>query len=129
MADENQQTSGTGSQQAQPREAARPAPAEGQAEPQERQNQGQRRNDRRDRNRPRHHSGRRDHQRRDGGAQQPRPAHQPKPADTRSAGADTEDEGEENGHDRSPSQGRHHHRSGKPPKRVIEEWENDPYCE
>jgi hypothetical protein len=40
---------------------------------------------------------------------------------------DNEDE-EETEHDRSSQQGRHH-RGGRPPKRVIEEWVNDPYCE
>jgi hypothetical protein len=38
------------------------------------------------------------------------------------------DDDEETERDRSSSQHRHR-RGGRPEKRIIEEWANDPYCE
>jgi hypothetical protein len=108
MAEENQQPPETGGQ---PSQNPAPAPA-GQSRPQERQNQGQRRNDRRD------------HQRRE--QQSPQPA-QAKPAEPRDPDAEN-DEDEETRQDRSSQQNRHR-RGGRPPKKIIEEWINDPYCE
>jgi hypothetical protein len=119
MAEENQQPPETGGQ---PSQSTASAP-EGQNRPQGRQNQGQRRNDRRDR--PRHHGPRRDHQRRD--QQPPQPA-QAKPSQPKDADAEN-DEDEETEQDRSSQQNRHHRRGGRPPKKMIEEWVNDPYCE
>jgi hypothetical protein len=119
MAEENQQPPETSGQ---PAQSTAPTPT-GQSRPQERQNQGQRRNDRRDR--PRHHGPRRDHQRRD--QQPPQPA-QAKPAEPKDADAEN-DEDEETEQDRSSQQNRHHRRGGRPPKKIIEEWINDPYCE
>ncbi|MDD1681370.1 MAG: hypothetical protein LUQ35_07155 [Methanoregula sp.] len=120
MAEENPQPQNTGeSSQAPPQQQTGQQPRTPQG-----QGSGQRRNDRRDR--PRHHGGRRDHHRRD--PQQPiRPAAPEKPADPSAKDQDNDDE-EEPGRDRPSSHGRHH-RGGRPPKRVIEEWVNDPYCE
>jgi hypothetical protein len=39
------------------------------------------------------------------------------------------DDEEETEQDRSSPQGRHRYRGGRPPKKIIEEWANDPYCE
>jgi hypothetical protein len=90
------------------------------------QSSGQRRNDRHDRSR--YHGGRRDHHRRD--TQQPvRPKVLEKPVEAPGKDQENEDD-EETEQDRSSSQGRHHHhRGGRQPKRIIEEWANDPYCE
>jgi hypothetical protein len=87
------------------------------------QQQGQRRNDRRDRGRGRHPGGQRYHARSD---HPPQPA-QEKPAGSTEKEADTdeEEEGEQN---RSSTQ-RRHFRGGRAPKRVVEEWANDIYCE
>ena len=99
-----------------------PPAKEGQKSPQE-QNPGQRRNDRRDRNRPRHHTGRRDPPRRD-----PQPARPPQQQPARQKDANADNDEEETERDRSSPQNRHH-RGGRLPKKIIEEWENDPYCE
>jgi len=123
MAEDNPQPQNTGDQQSpgpQP-QAGRPP-----ATPQDQNSSGQRRNDRRDR--PRYHGGRRDHQRRDL-QQSPGTAAPEKPTEPAGKDADIDDE-EETEQDRTAPQGRpHHHRGGRPPKKIIEEWANDPYCE
>jgi hypothetical protein len=89
------------------------------------QSSGQRRNDRRDR--PRHHGGRRDYHRHDKQAA-PQPASPANPSDTTGNAEDIDGE-EETEHDRSSPPDRRHYRGGRPPKKIIEEWANDPYCE
>jgi hypothetical protein len=98
-----------------------PAP-QSQQSPAPQHQPGQRRNDRRDRGR--HPGGRRDHFRSD---HPPQPAAQETPAEPSEKETDIDDE-EETEHDRSSSRQRHH-RGGRPPKRIIEEWANDIYCE
>ncbi len=119
MAEETQQPAGSGS----PPAAKSTQNKEGEKPPQSRQSQEQRRSDRRDR--PRHHGSRRDRPRRE---QQPplKPQVQARPP-RNEPDADTEEgQGEES---RRASSRSYHHRGGRPPKKIIEEWENDPYCE
>jgi hypothetical protein len=121
MTEENPQPQNTGEQPSQaPQQQTGQQPGAPQG-----QSTGQRRNDRRDR--PRHHGGRRDYHRRDQ-QQSPRPAAPEKPADIPGKAEDIDDE-EETEQDRSSPQGRPRHRGGRPPKKIIEEWANDPYCE
>jgi len=121
MADENPQQPNTGDQ---PSQAQQKPAGQLPASPQGQNTSGQRRTDRRDHSR--YHSGRRDHHQRD---QQPspRPGVPEKPAGSPGKDEDIDDE-EETERDRSSPQGRHH-RGGRPPKKIIEEWANDPYCE
>jgi hypothetical protein len=86
---------------------------------------GQRRNDSRDHSR--RHGGRRDHYRRDQ-RQPPRSNLPEKPGETAETIRDNDDE-EEAEQDRPYPRGRRHHRGGRPPKKIIEEWASDPYCE
>lgn len=121
MAEENPQQGDPGD---------RPAPAPQQQtgqQPRTQQGQGsgQRRNDRRDRSR--HYGGRKDYHRREPQAS-PREAAPEKPAETTGNAEDIDAE-EETENDRSSAQGRRHSRGGRPPKKIIEEWANDPYCE
>ncbi len=119
MAEEKQQPAESGSQPA----TKSTQTADGEKSPQSRQGQEQRRTDRRDR--PRHHGSRRDRPRRE--QQQPqKPPVQGQPQ-RNERDADT-DEGEEEPSRQAPSRS-YHHRGGRPPKKIIEEWENDPYCE
>jgi len=53
---------------------------------------------------------------------------QEKPAESGGKAEDIDADEDETEHDRS-SQQRRHHRGGRPPKRIIEEWANDIYCE
>ncbi len=94
-------------------------------DPQGQAGSGQRRTDSRDHSRRR--GGRRDHYRRD--LNQPlRPKVPEIAGETRENIQDIDDE-EEAEQDRTSPRGRHHHRGGRPPKKIIEEWANDPYCE
>ena len=122
MAEDNPQPQNTGDQQSPgpQTQAGRPP-----ATPQDQNSSGQRGNDRRDR--PRYHGGRRDRQRRD--LQSPPTSAPEKPTEPAGKDEDIDDE-EETEQDRTAPQGRpHHHRGGRPPKKIIEEWANDPYCE
>ncbi|MDD4136550.1 MAG: hypothetical protein PHT99_01470 [Methanoregula sp.] len=107
------------SDQPQQTTSSQPAPA-----PQNPQHSGQRGNDRRDRGRGRHPGGQRQHTRRGPRLEQGTPAPTTEPA---GKATDIDDE-EEPEHDRSSSQ-RRHFRGGRPPKKIIEEWANDIYCE
>jgi hypothetical protein len=91
------------------------------------QQSGQRRHDRRDRNpgQGRHPGGQRHHFRRD---HPPRHGQQEKPPEASGKAEDIDSENEETERDRSSTQ-RRHHRGGRPPKKIIEEWANDIYCE
>jgi hypothetical protein len=51
-----------------------------------------------------------------------------KPSETPGKDEDIDDE-EETEQDRSSPQGRRRYRGGRPPKKIIEEWASDPYCE
>ncbi|MFY9800995.1 MAG: hypothetical protein WAK10_07090, partial [Methanoregula sp.] len=75
---------------------------------------------------PRHHSRRRNHSYREQGS---RPAEKPeeKPQGSKEPGLDDEETEQDRNSD-TPRQSRGGSR-GKPPKRVIEEWANDIYCE
>lgn len=124
MADENTPSPATGSQPTQT--SQNPPATQGEGGQQGSANQGQRRNDRRDRSR--HHGPRRDTHRRDQPQQAQRPP-QIKATGGKEETADI-DAAEEEGEERPSQQNRQHHRrGGRPPKRVIEEWVNDPYCE
>ena len=122
MAEENPQPQNTGDQH-----SPAPQPQAGQppATPQGQNSSGQRRTDRRDRSR--YHGGRRDHHRSDQ-QQSPGTAAPEKPTEPAGKDADIDDE-EETEQDRTSPQGRPHHRGGRPPKKIIEEWASDPYCE
>ncbi|PKG32172.1 MAG: hypothetical protein CW742_09535 [Methanoregula sp.] len=103
-------------------------PAESrQADPRAQQQSGQRRrHDHRDRapSQGRHPGGQRHHFRRD---HPPRPQ-QETPAETGAKPEDSDAGEDEKGHDRS-SQPRRHHRGGRPPRKIVEEWASDIYCE
>jgi hypothetical protein len=121
MAEENPQPEKTG----EPSPAPQQQPGQQTRGPQSRISSGQRRNDRRDHSR--HHGGRQDRYRRDQ-QQSPGPAAPEKPSETPGKDEDIDD-GEETEQDRASPQGRRHYRGGRPPKKIIEEWANDPYCE
>lgn len=121
MAEENPQPQNTGEQPSQvpPQQAGQqPKTPQGQT------SSGQRRNDRRDHSR--HHRGRRDQPRRD---QHPSRPGAPEQSTGPTENVQDSDDEEETGQDRTSPQGRHHYRGGRPPKKIIEEWANDPYCE
>jgi hypothetical protein len=118
MAEENPQPQNTGDQ---PSQAPQQLTQQQQPKvPQGQHSSGSRRNDRRLPSR--HHGVQRDRQ------QSPRPAEPQKPEESAAKDIDIDEE-EETEHDRSSSQGRHHYRGGRPPRKIIEEWANDPYCE
>jgi len=110
MAEENQQTQET------PVQPGRPSPFP--------ENPGTPQNNRQPRrDRGRYPGGQRHHFRRD----QPQNPDAGRPVEPAEENAGTDDD-EETEHDRSAPQ--HRHRSGgRPEKRIIEEWANDPYCE
>jgi hypothetical protein len=75
---------------------------------------------------PRHHS----NQRRNTYRQQaPRPAEKPAEKPQESKEPDLDDEETEQDRSAAPSRQARGGGRGKPPKRVIEEWANDIYCE
>jgi hypothetical protein len=75
---------------------------------------------------PRHHG----NQRRNTYHQQaPRPAEKPTEKPLASKEADPDDEETEQDRSSAPSRQSRGGGRGKPPKRVIEEWANDIYCE
>jgi hypothetical protein len=122
MADENTTPPETGIQ---PDRAPQNSPAEGG----QREGPAQGQQPRRDRDRSRHHGNRRDPHRRD---QQQPPSQRPpqvKPSEGKEAETDIDAEEETEGDRSSPQNRQHHRRGGKPPKKIIEEWANDPYCE
>jgi len=120
MAEENPQP---------PHSAEQPSPAPQQQRaqqpgtPQGRNSSGQRRN----RGHSRHYDGRQDRHRRDQHPS-PQPATPGKPSESPQKTEDIDDE-EETEQDRSSPQGRRRYRGGRPPKKIIEEWASDPYCE
>ena len=122
MAEENPQPENTGEQ---PSPAPQQQTAQQPRAPQGQNSSGQRRNDRHGNSR--HHDSRQDHYRRDH-QQSPVPKAPEKPFVTTVKDEDLDDE-EETEQDRSSPQGRHRYRGGRPPKKIIEEWANDPYCE
>jgi hypothetical protein len=73
----------------------------------------------------RHQGGQRHHIRRDTPQRPLQESTKPADAPEKEEGAEGEEETE---NDRSSSRQRHH-RGGRPPKRIIEEWANDIYCE
>jgi len=75
---------------------------------------------------PRHHGTRRHHNYRE---QAPRPAEQPGEKAQETKELNLDDEETEQDRSAAPSRQSRGGGRGKPPKRVIEEWANDIYCE
>ena len=61
--------------------------------------------------------------------QAPRPAEKPAEKPQESKELSLDDEETEQDRSSAPSRQSHGGSRGKPPKRVIEEWASDPYCE
>ncbi len=75
---------------------------------------------------PRYHASRRHDSYRE---QAPRPAEKPEEKPQESKELSLDDEETEQDRSSAPSRQSRGGNRGKPPKRVIEEWANDPYCE
>ena len=77
-----------------------------------------------------HHHGRRPHRHFRDHSPRPMPAQQaPSEAKTGEEEKPLDIDEDETEEERSRDRGRPSRRGGKPPKKIIEEWANDPYCE